>query len=84
MGAQTALRESSLQIHSQRMELYQANQSSDHSRREKDWLYGDLEERERALPETRMKFLQEMEELKKCRCTEAERGQQLRIDELSR
>ena len=33
--ADRALREASLQLHSQRMELYQANQSSDLSRREK-------------------------------------------------
>ena len=50
--------------------------------REKDWLCSDLEER--ALQETRMRNFQEMEELKKFCCTEAERAQQLRVDELSR
>ena len=66
------LRASNPRIHSQRTELYQANQSSDHSRREKDWLCIELEERERAL-----------QKLKKFCCTEAERAQQLRTDELS-
>ena len=61
-----------------------ANQSSDYSRREKDWLYTELEERERALLETRIGTLQEMIELRKFCCTEAERAQQLTTDELSR
>ena len=39
-----ALRESSLQIHSERKEFYRANQSSDHSLCKKDWLSAELEE----------------------------------------
>ena len=59
-SADRALRESDLQIQSQRLELYQA---SGYYRREKDWLFSDLEERERILQEARMRALQEMEEL---------------------
>ena len=46
-SADGVLCESSLQIHSQRMEFYLANQSSDYSRREEDWLFAELEEREK-------------------------------------
>ena len=71
-SAGRALIESSLQVHSQRMELHQAKQSYDHSWREKGWLRTDLEDRERALQESRIRTLQDMEELKKIFCTEAE------------
>ena len=64
-SADMALRESNIQIHSQRMELYQANQAFDHSRSEKVWLHTELEDRERALQETHMRTLEEMEESKK-------------------
>ena len=74
-SADKAPRKSSLKIHSQRMELHQAIHSSDSSRREKDWLYTELQERERALQETRVRTLQEMEDLKKFCCTEPERRQ---------
>ena len=43
----------------------QANQSSDHSRREANWLYTELEDRERALQWTRIRTLQEMERIQK-------------------
>ena len=69
--ADRSLRESSLQIHSQSMERYQATQSYDHSWREKDWLYTEVEYRERA-------------HLKKFCFSETERTQQLIIDELHR
>ena len=65
-----------------RMELNQANPSDHHSRREGDWLQTELEDRERALQETRIGTLQEMEELKKLCCAEAERAQHLTIDDL--
>ena len=69
-SADRALRESSLQIHSQRIEHYQANQSHGHSRREKVWLHTELEDRERARQETHIRTLGELEELKKFSCTE--------------
>ena len=37
-GADRALHESGIQLHSQRMELYQVNLSYEQSQREKDWL----------------------------------------------
>ena len=65
------------------MELYQANQLTGESQREKSWLCTKLDRGDRALQEDRMKSLQEIDELKKMCCTEAERAKQLRIDVLS-
>ena len=79
-SADRALHEASLQLHSQRMELFQRNQLSHHSRREKERLCTQLEERERALQDTRIRTLQEIELRKFCCCTEAERAQQSRRD----
>ena len=47
-------------------------------------LRAEVENRERVFQETRVRTLQEMEELKKICSTEAERTQQLRVDNLSR
>ena len=79
-------RESNLQIHAQRVELPLPSESVIWSflDRENVWFHTELEDRERALPETRCKTLQEMEELKKISCTQAERSQQLTTDKLSR
>ena len=81
--ADRALHESSMQLQSQRMELHQANQLSDHSQREKSWLCTELDRKERLLQEDRMRSLQEKQELKKMCCIEAEKAKQLRRDELS-
>ena len=62
--ADRALHESGMQLQSQRMELYQANQLSDHSQREKSWPHTQLDREERLLPEDRMRSLQEIQELK--------------------
>ena len=51
-SADRALHEASLQLHSQRMECFQRNQLSHHSRREKERLCTQLEERERTLQDT--------------------------------
>ena len=64
--ADRALHESGMQLQSQRMELYHANQLSDHSQREKSWPHTELDRKERLLPEDRMRSLQEIQELKKC------------------
>ena len=72
-----------MQLHSQRVELFQANQLSYHSQREKSWLCTELDRKERFLQEDRMKSLHEIEELKKLCCTEAERAKQVTIVELS-
>ena len=66
------------------MALYQANQLSVYSWKEKNWLCTELDRRDRTLQETLMRNLQEMEELKKLCCTEAESVQQFRTDQLSR
>ena len=71
-----ALHESCIQLPSQRMELYQAEQLTDQFQRERSWLCTELDRREKALQEDRMKSLQEMHELRKMCCTEAERAKQ--------
>ena len=53
--AYSALQESGLQHHSQRMELHQANQWSDHSKREEL----AINRRENVLQEDRMRGLEE-------------------------
>ena len=52
------------QHHSQRMELYRANQSYDRSQREKSRFCTDVKMRDRALQEDRMKSFHEIEEFK--------------------
>ena len=78
------LRESNRQVHSHRVEPYQANQENENVGREQVWLHAELENCERALQETRIGTLQEMEELKKICCAVAEKTQRLRMDELTR
>ena len=79
----TALHESGIQLQSQRMELYQANQWTDQSQREKSWKCTELEMRDRALQEDRTKSFQITEDLIRMCFTDAERVKHLRIDELS-
>ena len=81
-SADRALHGSGFQLHSQRMELYQANQLTDQSQKEKSWLCTDLEMREGDPQEDRLKSYQELQDLKRICCAEAERARQLRIDEL--
>ena len=83
-SADMALRESNRQIHSHRMELYQANQVYENSQREQIMFHAELENRERTLQETRIGTLQEMEGSKKICCTEPWGTQRLRMDELAR
>ena len=83
MLAELALYETGVQLQSQMMELYQANQLTDQTRREKSWLCNGLEIRNRAFQEDRTRICQQIEELRTICCTEAERARQLRIDELS-
>ena len=73
--------ESGIQLQSQGMDLYQANQLTDQSRRAKSWLCEESEMRNRAFQDDRVKSYQERQELK--RITEAESARQLRIYELS-
>ena len=52
-------------------------------KREKSWLCNKLEMKSRAFQEDRARSCQEIEELRRICCTEAERARQLRIDEIS-
>ena len=52
-SADMALHESNRQIHSHRTELYEASQIKENSQREQVWLQAELENRERALRESR-------------------------------
>ena len=73
-SADRALQESGRQLHSQMMELYQANPLSDHSERE-ELTRTELDRRERVLQEDRMRSLQEIAELNKgmrCRSSKSE------------
>ena len=65
------------------MELYQANQLTDQTRREKSWLCDELEMRNRAPQEDRARNCQESEKLRRVCCAEAERPRQPRSDALS-
>ena len=80
-SADRALHESGIQLQSQEMDLYQANQLTDQSRREKGWHCEESEMRNRAFQDDRVKSYQERLELR--RITEAESARQLRIYELS-
>ena len=55
------------------MEIYHTNQGYENSRRAQAWFQAELENRETAHQEIRMKFLQEVEELKRICCIAAER-----------
>ena len=78
------LYETGMQLQSQRMGLFQADQLTDQTRKEKSWLCDDLEMRNRAFQEDRARNCQEIIELRRICCTEAERAGHLRIDELSK
>ena len=64
-NSDVALYETGMQFQSQRMELYQANQLTDQTRREKSWLCDEVEMRNRAFQEHRARSCQEIEELQK-------------------
>ena len=81
-NADIALYETGMQLQSQRMELYQAAQLSDQAQREKSWPSEKLEMRNRAFQEDRARGCQEIQELRRICCAEAERARQLKNDEL--
>ena len=64
-SADFPFRELSRHIQAHRMELYHANHVFENSRREEACLQAELENRERAHRETRMRTFQEVEESKK-------------------
>ena len=65
------------------MELYQAAQLSDQAQRKKSSLCDDLEMRNRSFQEDRARDCQEIEELRRICCAEADRARRLKLDELS-
>ena len=64
-NAYIAIHEIGMQLQSQRMGLYQANQLTDRTRREKSWLCDETEMRNRAFQEDRASNCQESEEVRK-------------------
>ena len=82
-NADIVLYEAGIQLRSQRMELYQANQVSDQAQREKSWLCEELDMRNRAFQEDRAKNSRAIDEIRRICCAEADRARQLKYDELS-
>ena len=82
-NADNALFETGMQLESQRMELYQANQVTDQTRSYKSWLCEELEFRNKAFQKDRARNCQDIEEVRRIFCTVAERARQLKSDELS-
>ena len=82
-NADIALHETGMQLQSQRTELYQESQLTDQTRREKSWPSEELEMRNRSFQEDRARNCQEIEELRRICCAEAERARQFKYDELS-
>ena len=62
-SADGVLHESGIKFHSQRMELYQAKQSTDQFGEKQSWLCIEVKMRDRALQEDRVKSFQEIKEL---------------------
>ena len=82
-NADVALCETGMQLQSQRMELHQANHLTDQTRREKIWLFEELEMRNKVFQEDRARNCQEIGDLRRICCAEAERPRPLKYDELS-
>ena len=61
-NADRALDEAGIQLQSQRMELYQANQLTNQTQREKSWLCNELEMRNRAFRQLKIDELSTQEE----------------------
>ena len=81
VNTKTDLRELNRQIHSHR-KTPPSESVFETSRRAQAWLQAELQDRHRPLQETRIGTLQEMVQLKKICCTEAERSQQWRTADL--
>ena len=80
-NADFAHHETGMQLQSHKMELYQANQLTDQTRSEESWLCDELEMRNRAFQEDHERNCQEIEELRRICCTEAERARSTRQGE---
>ena len=75
--------EINLEFESQRLQLQHANQWADQAQRDKMSLHGELEMRSGLFREHHANDCQEIEELMRTCCEEADRARQARIDELS-
>ena len=69
------------EFESQLLQLQQANQLADQSQREKISLFGELEMRNRLFRENQANDSQEIEELRRICCEEADRARQARSDD---
>ena len=82
-NAEIPLYETSRQLQSQKMELSQAPPWIEQAQREKSWLFGELDTRNRAFQEDRGTYCQEIGELRRICCMESGGARQLKIDEFS-
>ena len=82
-NADMALFEPGMQLQSKRLELYQENQLTDQTQREKSWPSEEKVMRNIVFQEDRARNWQDVEDLRKFCCAEAERARQLKYDELS-
>ena len=80
---EVALHEINQEFESQRLQPQQANQWADQAQKRQHILHGELEMRNRLFPEHQATNCQEIEELRRICCSEADRAGQARIDELS-
>ena len=71
------------ELESQRFQLQQASRWADQAQRDEVSLYGELELRNRLFQESQAKDCQEIEELRRICCEDADRARQPRIDESS-
>ena len=78
-----AFQEINQEFESQRFQQHQASRWADQAQRDKISLYGELELRNKLFQENHARDCQEIEELRRICCEEADRARQARIDELS-
>ena len=78
-----ALNETNQQLESKRLELYHADQWAYQAHMEDNRLFGEVTTKNRTYQECHAKDCQQIEELRRVYCQEAERARQLRTDALS-
>ena len=78
-----ALYQTNQQLEAQSLELYQASRWADQAQRENSRSFGELSTQNRIYQEHHARDCQEIEELRRTCCEQADRVRQLRIDELS-
>ena len=78
-----ALFETNQQLESQRLALHQANQWADQAQMENHRIFEELTMKSNLYQENHARNCQEIEELRRICCKQAERVSQLRIDDIS-